>query len=54
VPAKALAKSLKLIAIIEPEKELACLQVVGDPWADIPSLVGDFDGTHGCYPDLEI
>jgi hypothetical protein len=48
VPAKARAKFQELIAIIEPEKRLACFLVDGEPRAQISGLVGDFDGTHVC------
>jgi hypothetical protein len=48
VPAKARAKFHELIAIIEPEKGLACFLVDGEPRAKISGLVGDFDGTHVC------
>ena len=46
-PAEPGTKSLKLIAIIEPEKGLACFPVEGEPGAGISTIVDDFDGAHG-------
>jgi hypothetical protein len=45
-PAEPGTKSLKLIAIIEMEKGLACFPVEGKPGARISTVVDDFDGAH--------
>jgi hypothetical protein len=52
VPAEPGTKSLKLIAIIEPEKGLACFPVEGEPGAGISRVIGDFDGAHGVARNL--
>jgi hypothetical protein len=49
VPAELGAKLLKLIAVVQPEKRLACLPVEGKPRAGISSVVDDLDGAHGRY-----
>jgi hypothetical protein len=45
-PAEPRTKSLKLIAIIEPEKRLPCFLVEGEPRAGISPVADDLDGTH--------
>jgi hypothetical protein len=51
-PAEPGTKSLKLIAIIELEKGLACFPVEGEPGSEISTVVDDFDGAHGVAHDV--
>ena len=47
MPAELSTKSLKLIAVNQPEKRFACLLVEREPRAGVSPVADDLDGAHG-------
>jgi hypothetical protein len=52
VPAEPCTKSLKLIAVNQPEKRLTCFLIEREPRAGISSVADDLDGTHWPLTDF--